>query len=297
MRSVGENRMLNQEEARESLKILDHEDRDLFFYSGDISQANVDQFLRVLSRAKERERKNVSLVLSTFGGDIHAAYRFAKLIQDRYGLNGNFRLVVLGSCRTAGALVTLGASELAMGMLGQLSPIAVQVPEDDGILGTSSGFDTLGLLGDLEEETLRSSEHNVPTIDAGKPSSDSLDVAFDALTAVVADQLRPFNSHVDPHTAKVAREYGQRLGGANLRENQLGESLDKLIGGYPGHHFTIDAEAASRIFSRVLRPSDPEDAVFELFTSEVFAPKRKAVIIDVFDELKSRSTPDSSAPP
>lgn len=59
--------MIDWKRAEKLLKALEQEDRDLLVYSGAISKPNLDRFISAVVEAKSRNRKRISLVLSTYG--------------------------------------------------------------------------------------------------------------------------------------------------------------------------------------------------------------------------------------
>ena len=139
-----------QDKMHEVLEMLEADDRDLFCYRGVISYENVIRLRQTLLKARLRNRSKASLVLTTNGGDANEAYRLARFFQESYGQLGGFRVVVLGPCKSAGTLVAVGATELAMGPLGELGPLDVQLAKQDEIAIQSSGLNTLGALATLQ---------------------------------------------------------------------------------------------------------------------------------------------------
>ena len=275
------------------LKILEQEDRDLLVYSGAISKPNLDRFISILVEAKTRNRQKISLVLSTYGGDAHCAYRLARLIQDLYEFDGGFRLVVLGPCKSAGTLIAVGAAELAMSPFGELGPLDVQIAKDDEIAVRASGLDTLGALAMLQAEAFKAFEHYMVAIVNRSGNTVSTKTAFDVSGTLVAGLFQPIAAKIDPHRMsevdrmmKIAKEYGERLGGANLKDDS-GESLERLISGYPTHEFIIDDREAREIFKTVRSPSESENAVVELLPDRILYPTGKTDVFDVTRILES----------
>ena len=284
--------MIDPKRAKKLLEALEREDRDLLVYSGTISRPNLDRFIPTLVEAKSRNRKRISLVLSTYGGDAHCAYRLARLIQELYESQG-FRVVVLGPCKSAGTLVAVGAAELAMSPFGELGPLDVQLAKDDEIAVRTSGLDTLGALAMLQSEAFKALEHYMVAIVNRSGNTVSTKTAFDVSGALVAGLFRPIAAKIDPHRMsevdrmmKIAKEYGERLGGANLKDDAR-ESLERLINGYPTHEFIIDSKEAHDIFKTVLRPSEYENAVVELLPDRILYPTGSADVFDVNRILES----------
>jgi ClpP class serine protease len=81
---------------------------DMFSYSGRIYGDEVSQFITFILQRKRNE--NVSVVLTTYGGDAHAAYRMARSLQSFF--SGTIRVLIVGPCKSAGTLVAIGARDL-----------------------------------------------------------------------------------------------------------------------------------------------------------------------------------------
>ena len=293
--------MLRVEQVQQAIKVLDDDSRDLFFYSGDISQANIDRFISILVAAKQcRKRTKVSLILTTNGGDAHQAYRLARLFQDLYGGADNFRLVVQGRCKSAGTLVAMGAGELAMGIFGELGPLDVQLAKLDEIAVRTSGLDTLGALAVLQAEAFNAFEQYLIKIINRSGHTVSTKTACDIASNMVSGLLRPIASQIDPHRLsevermmRIAKSYGERLGTPNLKDREAGSALTRLIRGYPTHEYIIDRKEAGEIFEMVTEPSVAELLVCDLYLGRVLYPNsaEDATIIDVIEQFESIAGP------
>ena len=289
--------MISKEEAQKALDSLKADDRDLYVYSGGISQENFSHLIGILVDAKSRrKRAKASLVLTTHGGDPNHAYRIARLFQDWYGKGEEFRLVVLGPCKSAGTLIAVGAGELAMNVFGELGPLDVQVAKLDEIAVRTSGLDTLGALAILQSEAFNAFEKYMVTIVAKSGRTVSTKTACDIAATIVSGLFEPIAKQIDPHRLsevdrmmRIAKKYGERLGTPNLKTDDAGSSLDRLIRGYPTHDFIIDSNEASEIFEVVKPPSDAEQLAFKLFPHEVMYPdeEKEATICDVVEKLES----------
>src|SRR4051812_30653366 len=67
---------------RVAKQVGDKRNADILFYSGDIGRPEDDSVIDLV--LKRRRRPNVLLVLCTYGGDPHAAYRIARCLQTHY---------------------------------------------------------------------------------------------------------------------------------------------------------------------------------------------------------------------
>ena len=288
-----------QDRAKQALESLAADDRDLYCFSGLILRENVFKFIPILEKARQRSRSKASLVLTTHGGDANQAYRLARLFQESYGGAAGFRLVVVGPCKSAGTLVSLGAAEIAMGPLGELGPLDVQLAKRDEIALHTSGLDTLGALATMQSEAFNTFERCMLTIVERSNRTVSTKTACDIAATIVSGLFQPIASQIDPHRLStvnrmmaIAEEYAKRLGMQNLKERDTGRLLDRLVRGYPTHEFIIDRGEASDIFERVREPTAAERVVLQFCPGLVEYPEvgRETLICDVVDKLETVAT-------
>ena len=106
-------------------------------------------------------RRNVLLILATFGGDAHAAYRIARSFQKFHktiqGPNnqptGNRFTVFLSSvCKSAGTILTLGADAVILSDMAEMGPIDVQLRKPDEVGERTSGLTPIQALESLEHQ-------------------------------------------------------------------------------------------------------------------------------------------------
>ena len=105
-------------------------------YTGTIDNGGVGRLLEALHLEKP-SKPNVFLILTTNGGDAHAAYRIARLLQI---VSTRFFLFVPLRCKSAGTLLALGANELIMNPIAELGPLDVQLVQRNEIDRTRSGL-------------------------------------------------------------------------------------------------------------------------------------------------------------
>ena len=90
-------------------------------------------------------------MMTTSGGDLEAAYRITRCIQDRYA-GGNVFLFTNSLCKSAGTLVALGANVLIMSDHAELGPLDTQVMVRDEFGEYQSGLIDTDALRILREE-------------------------------------------------------------------------------------------------------------------------------------------------
>lgn len=99
-----------------------HPERDFLLLSASISRKLHRELAQLLSR--ERQHPRCTIFLCTLGGDSDAGYRIARCLQDNYE---HIRLVIPSYCKSAGTLIAIGAHELAIGDLGELGSLDMQI--------------------------------------------------------------------------------------------------------------------------------------------------------------------------
>ena len=231
---------------------------DVLLYSGPIVYGPACEFVDLLTR-KQTKNETVLFFLTTPGGDPHAAFRMIRALQIKYK---KVRLGVVGPCKSAGTLISVGAHELVMSNSGELGPLDVQLSKPDEIIQNSSGLDVIEALASvtdfafdaLEQRLLELVEHSLGNI--------STKTAADIATSFVVELFKPIMAQIEPNrfgeiqrAIKISVAYGERLGRPNLKSSG---SLDKLVQGYPSHGFVIDAAEAAEIYKKVSRLTDDE---------------------------------------
>lgn len=213
---------------------------------------------QLLSRRLDLYRRfeKCTVFLTTYGGDPHAAFRIARCLRHHYK---DVRLAVPSFCKSAGTLIAIGANELAIGDLGELGPLDLQVTKPSDVMERGSGLDYMqGLQVALMHAhqafalfmEVRRGGIRLPTRQAGE-------LATKMATGIVA----PLYAQIDPNrigemqrAIQIAKEYGVRLD--EYSKNLKPEALEKMVADYPSHSFVIDRKEAKTLFNRV-NPMSP----------------------------------------
>lgn len=244
--------------------VIKEYDADFFAYFGNISRTNDDDIIEECSK-KER-RKNLILMLTTLGGDPHAAYRIARCFKRYYNVDveddaerGKFFVFVDSLCSSAGTLIACGASELILSEYAELSPIDVQIRKPDEVGERSSGLTPKQALASLDRESKSLFKSHFRQLrfdrDLMLTTKTSVNIAANitiGLFSPIYAQLEPMRLGELERLLEVAVEYGERIGTRNLKRG----SLEKLLAGYPSHDFVIDRREARELFKEVKKPSD-----------------------------------------
>ncbi|MDE2835256.1 MAG: SppA protein [Bacteroidota bacterium] len=233
-------------------------DADVFLFNGLIRRVNAER-LRVVSEGRSK-RKNVILILTTFGGDADAAYIIARHLQSNYE---QFSVFVTGCCKSAGTLLALGAHELIMTDQGELGPLDVQLSKKDELGETQSGLVVLDALVQLQQRAFDSFEDFFVKTKFKSGLTLTSQTCAKIATELTNGLFTPIYGQIDPlhlgeagRAMNVAQKYGERLihAGRNI-------SMDKvyyLASNYPSHGFVIDRAEARDLFKQVSNPSNLE---------------------------------------
>lgn len=107
--------------------------RPLVFYGGGISRDSVPALYRWLQRQGKCEQ--LDLVLSTTGGEVVAARKLALLLRE---FTEHLTVLVPYRAWSAGTLLCLGADEIIMGPVAELSPVDAQMGASGDLPGAPS---------------------------------------------------------------------------------------------------------------------------------------------------------------
>jgi hypothetical protein len=236
-------------------------DHDFIVISHPIERALHQKLTRVLDKHREQgmARTKCTVFLTTYGGDAHAGFRVARCLRHHY--KKGVRVVVPSYCKSAGTLVAIGANELAIGDLGELGPLDVQVSKPTEILERGSGLDyTQALMVALDHAQTAFSQSLLQMRGRLRLSTK---MAGELASQLACGVVEPLYAQIDPNrigemqrAIQIAHEYGSRLDGhgSNLKEG----ALDSLVAGYPSHSFVIDRKEARRLFKSV-QPLTPAE--------------------------------------
>lgn len=252
-------------------------DADVFVYSGEIGRAGAAQ---VVALCQELDRKeNAILLLSTYGGDAHSAYRMVRALTQAYE---RFILYIPGICKSAGTLIAVGADEIILSDYGELGPLDVQLRKEDEIFGeTSSGLNLIQALNALQNKAFNMFEKCL--IDTKLKSGGQITTksATEIATKMSVGLFAEMYKQIDPirlgeveRAINIAYAYGNRIGEHNLLE----DALESLVAGYPSHSFVIDRAEAETLFKCVRAPNEAEEALAEHIGSCVLVPNEKIVV-------------------
>lgn len=231
---------------------------DTIVYAGEISRSGYEQLTKVCEEAGNNSKK-LNLVLYTYGGDPHAAFRIARALQHHY-FEG-IRLFIPHYCKSAGTLIAIGASELIISDTGELGPLDVQLAKQTEMFERSSGMDITQGIEALRAQTMETFKNFVYEMRVG--SKLSTKIATEVATSMTTGLFGPVFAQIDPsrigeiqRATYIALHYGKIL--MEKFKNVTEGGVEKLVLGYPSHGFVIDRKEARAIFNKVSCPDESE---------------------------------------
>jgi len=270
-------------------------DSDVLVYSGDIERPYDEKLLDEIL-AFPAKRKNVTLVLCTFGGNADAAYRIARCFQENYS---RFTVLLAGRCKSAGTLLVVGANEIVMTPHAELGPLDVQVGKKDELVGLDSGLTVLDALSQLENKAFTLFEDAMLRIVQSSGGRVTFKTATHIAVELSKGMLAPIMAQIDPmHVGEVSRalkigeEYGRRLSdiSANLQEG----ALTRLVHGYPSHGFVIDKRETTELFIHVRDASELEQLLLKPLKGAVRNPMEDEPLIGILSEPRKETKNDAN---
>jgi len=251
-------------------RVSDHYKSDIILYVGPLERPYDDRFIERVKSMKQLD--NVLLILTTNGGDPHAAYRMARFLQEHYktvseGLGvpneeeaakGKFRLFVDTRCKSAGTILAAGANILLFSDYGELGPIDVQIRKSEEVGERSSVLTPRHAMEALQTLALHHFEYAFKELRFSEELAFTTKLAAEVAKGMAVGLFEPVYAQIDPmrvgeydRAKRIASEYATRLGIGNLKEN----ALDRLVEQYPAHGFVIDRKEAAEIFREVEEPT------------------------------------------
>ncbi len=228
-------------------------DADIYIFNALIENSTADKFITEVKK-QENKRKNIYLILTTFGGDPDAAYRIVRFIKNNYE---KFYLLILGYCKSAGTLIALGADEIIFSDFGELGPLDIQLSKEDELIPTS-GLTLRQALMMLQQMAFDMFEDYFLSLKRKSGGNITTKTAAEISSSLVIGLLSPILAQIDPmrmgeieRAMKIALEYGNRI-----CDNE--DLVLELVTSYVSHGFVIDYNEAKEKFKNVRKLNDNE---------------------------------------
>ena len=296
---VGSSVNMGFEQATSVAEFTEHlrqQDADLILYSGAItSPFDVE----LIEKCSDPDRnKTAYLVLLTYGGDPHVAYRIGRCLHRNYE-----RVIVYapGPCFSAGTLLAIAGHELVMSDFGLLGPLDIQIQKADELFETTSGLTVSEAMDAVRSEAWEMLEHTLLQLKLASVGQVTLKTALETATALTVGAIQPLFAQIDPmrlgedtRSTRIIREYGRRLNRTGKNVRPL--ALRKLVSGYPSHRFVIDREEAeTELFRSVRPPNEAERALIDRLGPVGLKPSEQPIVARFPLSNRQQSKEDKNA--
>ena len=161
------------------------EDCDVLLFTGPLDDT---AYQRLKVGLPQNRRKHVLMVLVTWGGDAHVAYRIGRCLQRKYD---EVRVYVPGACKSAGTLLAISGHKLMLSDDGELGPIDIQHLRQDDLWERTSGLIESSALESLGQVSWDLFERLVTEIKDMSLGRITFKTAADAAAPIVNGVLNP----------------------------------------------------------------------------------------------------------
>ena len=286
-----------------ALRVSEQFDADVIIYLGPVAGPHDSELIETCRQ--DGKRPNAYLVLLTYGGNPHVAYRIGRCLHRNYE---KVTACAPGACASAGTLLVLAANELVMSDLGLLGPLDIQLQKADELFEMTSGLTVQEAIVTLRSEAKAMFTSTLIDLKAGSGGQITLKTALDTAAKLTGDLFGPLFAQIDPmrlgedgRSTRIIEEYGNRL--AEKGENLKPGALQKLVAGYPSHLFDIDREEAQELFINVRSPDETERRLVDILCKEFREPPSMTAVTkisaqpSIASEEKPSETTNGSANP
>lgn len=278
-------------------------DADLYIYAGEVSRQG---YLSVTEALRDSgESRGVALLIYTYGGDPHAAYRIARAFRHHCKKPKSFTLLVPDHCKSAGTLLAIGASRLLIADCGELGPLDVQLIKPDELVERNSSLDMMQALSALQQAVGEAFDHHLYSLASGKSKVRlSAKKASEIASNLASELFKPIYAQIDPirlgevqRATAIAHHYGRRLN--DEYDNNLKDgALNRLVLGYPSHSFVIDRKEARSLFKSVEAMSAEQVECFlelrEVLSLKPLGTPRAMKISDFLPSISKEAEPSTT---
>lgn len=271
-------------------KIANANNSDIFLFNAEISYQTTEKLIEMAQTLSKR-KPNLSLLLTTGGGDPDAGYRVMRILQTLYA---EIYLYVFGYCKSTGTLMALGATEIIMGSFGELGPLDIQLIKDDELL-QMSGMNYIQSFIALNEQMEQTFKHNFLSLKQNSNYTITTKTAADIASKLAIGLISPISAQIDPiklgeviRAIKIAEAYGMRL-------NDDIELIKILITGYPSHGFVIDLKEAQNIFKNVRGCNKDEENLQQILIGVTRMPGRDTWIHNLLEQSAYAANTDNNS--
>lgn len=263
-----------QEVRAQADKVAAEHDADVLLVNSMIGRETEGSISAAIDRLTARST-NVILVLATNGGDAHAAYAVARMLQDQFE---TFTLCIAGDCYSAGTLLALGSHRLIMTDRGRLGPLDVQLLKKDALGERVSGLTARIALQEINTHAAETMQSFLRSLVVDLNNHLSLTTALQLSADMTVKLYREMFRQIDPmklgedaRALHIADHYGSIL--AEIGNNVSPHTIQKLRDDYPAHECFIDRKEAQGLFKTVDIPDDNIAKLLSLLGTTATEPR------------------------
>lgn len=267
------------------LRVSKKHDADVIVYLGPIDAQGSREMMKQCRDSCFGE--TVFLLIATYGGDPHAAYRLGRTLQRRYK---KIIACVPGRCASGGTLMVLSAQMLKMSEFGVLGPLDIQIRKSDELFEWTSGLTVGATIKALRQEAQAMFRELLFDLKEGSKGQITLRTAMDTAANLTTGMFGPLFAQIDPlrlgedgRSTRIMEEYGERL--AKAGKNARSDAIRTLVAGYPSHNFEIDREEARTLFRKVEEPNEEEEALIRSLGDVAYEPPSRQAIVRVIPAI------------
>jgi hypothetical protein len=238
----------------------------------------LDHVKRLRSELRDKEFKELDLVIHSEGGDIHAAYLISALVRLHMDKDeGEVNACIPLQAKSAATLLCLGADKIVLDEIAQLGPLDTQIKDDQttgaDVEGYTSALHPFKALEQLQEFSLTTLTTTTQALyeRARLNVDDSIRHALSFVgktTTPLYSQLEVQKFGIYSRALSVGEEYGKRILKRvhGWEEGQAQATIHRIIHDYPSHHYIIDFyELEGMKLDAELFPDDQRDVVDGVF--------------------------------
>ena len=245
------------------------EDTDIYVYSGEIDRQPVTDLIGTSTGYSSPRAEYAGLFLTTLGGSAEDAYRLMRFLQRKYE---HITVYVMGMCKSAGTIATLGADYIVMGDLGELGPLDVQLAKQEDPFRRTSGITLQRTMVSLAYNSAHTYNLIFDEILSRNQGLLSVQTVSEVASRLTSNLFSPVTSQITPmqlgeheRANEIALTYGQQLceGRQTIDTSRRTTATMQLIHNYPSHGHVIDIDEAKKLFGEqvVREPNKQEELI------------------------------------
>lgn len=226
----------------------------LYDESGSISSYHSG---RIYRKIKEANEKKIAMFLTSPGGSIEPAYLISKICKSQS--KNNFIVVVPRKAKSAATLISLGASEIHMGMLSELGPIDPQI-------------------GDLPALSMSNALEKIAEMSAKYPNASDMFAQYlnNNLNLRLLGYFERINESAVQYAERLLENASSRGGPTDVKQ-----IADHFVNHYKNHAFVIDFEEAQKILGDAKVKMETKEY---LFSNDIYSTfEMFKIVLEVFN--------------